>query len=513
VAEHCEAGEPRRLAVIDLGSNSFRLVVFSVAAEGWWRRTDEIFESVRIGAGLAESGRLDAARVQRALKTLETYIHFCRAIGLAPEQLRPLATSAIRDAANRDEFLVKASELCQVDVRVLSPEEEARYGYLAAVNSTTLSDGAVLDLGGGSLQLVSVTDCRAGEMGSWPVGTVRMTERFLPDEEAKGKQRKALREHVAEQVESAGWLSRTGRHLVGLGGTVRNLAAAAQRAAELPSFGVQGFVLGRDALGELIERLASTPASKRGSIPGIKPERGDVILAGATVIEAVLEAGGFDAVEVTEAGMREGVFFEWHLAPADPPLFDSVRKASVRNLGLQYGGDNPHIDHVVALSLQMFDALAAAGAHPGDPAERELLWAAAMLHDIGMTVDYDDHHKHSRYLILNAGLPGFSPGEVALIAQAVRYHRKGTPGFGELAPLMEEGDRDRLDRLAALLRLAEQLERSRDQAVREARVAVDDGQVTLELVADEDVSVARWAAERQGEVFERAFGRRLAIAG
>jgi exopolyphosphatase / guanosine-5'-triphosphate,3'-diphosphate pyrophosphatase len=238
-----------------------------------------------------------------------------------------------------------------------------------------------------------------------------------------------------------------------------------------------------------------------------------VILAGATVIEAVLEAGGFDAVEVTEAGMREGVFFEWHLAPADPPLFDSVRKASVRNLGLQYGGDNPHIDHVVALSLQMFDALAAAGAHPGDPAERELLWAAAMLHDIGMTVDYDDHHKHSRYLILNAGLPGFSPGEVALIAQAVRYHRKGTPGFGELAPLMEEGDRDRLDRLAALLRLAEQLERSRDQAVREARVAVDDGQVTLELVADEDVSVARWAAERQGEVFERAFGRRLAIAG
>jgi exopolyphosphatase/guanosine-5'-triphosphate,3'-diphosphate pyrophosphatase len=513
VAEPRGSGEPRRLAVIDLGSNSFRLVVFSVAPSGWWRRTDEIFESVRIGAGLAESGRLRGARVKRALQTLETYIHFCRAIGLEPDHVRPLATSAIRDADNRDEFLARAREVSGMDVRVLSPEEEARYGYLAAVNSTTLHDGAVLDLGGGSLQLVSVADRRAGSVGSWPVGTVRMTERFLPGDEATRKQLKALRAHVAGELESAEWLSRAGRHLVGLGGTVRNLAAAAQRAAELPSFGVQGFVLDRQALGALVEQLASLPASERGSVPGIKPERGDVILAGAAVIEAVLEAGGFEAVEVTEAGMREGAFFEWHLAPADPPLFGSVREASVRNLALQYGGDNPHVDHVAALSLQMFDALAAAGAHPGDPAERELLWAAAMLHDIGMTVDYDDHHKHSRYLILNAGLPGFSPREVALIAQAVRYHRKGTPGFGELAPLAGKGDRERLDRLAALLRVAEQLERSRDQAVREARVAVDDGQVTLELVADEDVSVARWAAERHGDVFERAFGRRLAIAG
>jgi exopolyphosphatase/guanosine-5'-triphosphate,3'-diphosphate pyrophosphatase len=509
-----DGGSPagqRRLAVIDLGSNSFRLVVFTSVPGSWWRRTDEIYESVRIGAGEDASGELQPEPMERALHTLDAYGHFCRASGLGPEDVQAVATSAIRDAANRDEFLTRARTVSGLEVRVLSHEDEARFGYLAAVNSTTLSDGAVLDLGGGSLQLVSVHDRRAGALGSWPLGAVRMTERFLPDEEASKKQLKALRTHVGEELGSAPWLASSGDRLVGIGGTVRNLASAAQRAAGLPSFDVQGYVVTRDALADLVAELAARPARKRGDVPGIKPERADLILAGAAVIEAVLEAGEFDALEATEAGLREGIFLASHLAPAEPPLLPSVRESSVRNLAAQYPVDPQHVEHVAALALQMFDALAGAGVNGGDPAERELLWASAMLHDIGMAVDYDDHHKHSRYLILNAGLPGFSPREVALIAQIARYHRKGSPGFGELAPLMRDGDEELLTRAAALLRLAEQLERSRDQMVREARIATDNGKVRLELVTDGDASVARWAAERQVDLFERAFGRPLEI--
>jgi exopolyphosphatase / guanosine-5'-triphosphate,3'-diphosphate pyrophosphatase len=502
----------RRTAVIDLGSNSFRLVVFTAVPGRWWRRTDEIYEAVRIGAGMGDDGKLRPKRMERALDTIEAYAHFLRATGLRGDDVQAVATSAIRDAANRDELLSRARTLSSLDVRVLSREEEARYGYLAAVNSTTLEHGAVLDLGGGSLQLVRVDRRFAQESGSWRLGTVRMTERFLPDEAPTKKQLKALRAHAREELAGAPWLATSGERLVGLGGTVRNLAAAAQHHAGLPSLGVQGFVLTRDALGALVTELASMPAQERGGMPGIKPERGDVILAGAATVEAVLEAGGFEAVEVTDEGLREGVFFESYLAPADPPLFPSVREASVRNLATQYDSDEHHVEHVAALTLQMFDALAAAGAHPGDAFERELLWAAAMLHDIGVAVDYDDHHKHSRYLILNAGLPGFAPREVALIAQIARYHRKGSPGFGELGPLMEDGDEERLARCAALLRLAEQLERSRDQLVHEARIDVADGKVRLELVTGGDVSVARWAAQRQADLFESAFGKRLELA-
>ena len=499
----------RKLAVIDLGSNSFRLVVFSWVAGEWWRRTDEIHEPVRVGEGLDAAGDLQPEPMERALETLELYAHFCRATGV--DEVRPVATSAIREASNRDEFLEAARARTGLEVRVLSRQEEARYGYLAAVNSTTLSDGVALDLGGGSMQLTRVEGRLAVHYRSWPLGAVRMTERFLPGEKAKGKQLRALRDHVEEELASADWLARGGR-LAGVGGTVRNLASAAEIAAELPSYGVQGFAVTRDALDALVERLADLPASERSSVPGIKSNRSDLILAGAVVVQCVMEAGEFAALEVTEAGLREGVFYETLLDGSDPPLFEDVRRASVRNLACAYGADFTHTDHVARLALELWDSLAEGGVHDGDPFERDLLWAAAMLHDIGTAVDYDDHHKHSRYLILNAGLPGFTPRETALIGQMARYHRKGSPGLGEFSALAEDGDDDLLARCAAVLRLAEQLERPRDQSVRGTSVSVEDGKVSLRLEHSDDVTVARWAAERQRDLFAKALGRELRIS-
>jgi exopolyphosphatase/guanosine-5'-triphosphate,3'-diphosphate pyrophosphatase len=373
-------------------------------------------------------------------------------------------------------------------------------------------DGAVLDLGGGSMQLTSVADRLDQQSASWQLGAVRMTERFgLGEGAASQKQLADLRSHVANELSSADWLPSCGDHLVGIGGTVRNLASAAQRAGDLPEFGVQGFVLRRKALTELIDRLAEMSPAERGRVPGIKPARADLILAGAVVVESVLELGGFAAVDVTEAGLREGIFFARQIE-RDPPLFDNVRTTSVRNLAALYPVEpEGHVEHVCKLALGLFDDLAEAEVHGGDKRERELLWAACQLHDIGMTVAYDDHHKHSRYLILNAGLPGFSPREVALIAQAVRYHRKGIPTAGPFAKLMGKGDEQRLLRMAILLRLAEDLERSRDGTVTGTTIGVANGTVKLGLIAVGDDRVPRWAAGRENELFKRAFERELKI--
>ena len=482
----------RRIAIADLGSNTFRLVVFTTG-EGWWRRTDEIYEGVRIGEGLASTGELGAEPVRRGLAAADVFAHFCRATGI--DEVEAVATSAIRDASNRDDFISRSA----LPVRVLSAEEEAHFGYLAAVNSTTLSDGCVLDLGGGSLQLTRVVGRLAREERSWKLGAVRMTERF-------GEDRKALRKHVGSKIAAV-----SGNRLVAIGGTARNLAAADQGLRHIPSFGVQGHVIPREALAGIVGELAARKPGERGKLRGIKPERGDIILAGATTILTVVEAGGFEGVEVTEAGLREGVFFSRWLDPEE--LFDDVRRQSVLNLAGLYHVDHAHTEHVARLALGLFDELAAAGLHPGDGLERELLWAAAVLHDIGMTVDYDDHHKHSRYLILNGGLPGFTPREVALIGQAVRYHRKGSPGFGPFGPLMAKGDDGRLDRMSILLRLAEDLERPRDQLVRAAHAQVDDGRVELHLETAGDASVSRWAAARETDLFASAFGRELVVAG
>jgi exopolyphosphatase/guanosine-5'-triphosphate,3'-diphosphate pyrophosphatase len=174
-----------------------------------------------------------------------------------------------------------------------------------------------------------------------------------------------------------------------------------------------------------------------------------------------------------------------------------------------------HVEHVARLSLQMFDSLTEQGVIDPLPDERELLWAAAMLHDVGMTIAYDDHHKHSQYLILSAELPGFDPRERALIACIARYHRKGIPRLGELAPVARDEDEQLIARCAVMVRLAEHLERGRDQVVSQVRLRSDGQGIGLEVEAPgESVALPRWSVERygDGETFARVFGRKLVIA-
>jgi exopolyphosphatase / guanosine-5'-triphosphate,3'-diphosphate pyrophosphatase len=506
--------EARQVAVIDLGSNSWRLVVFTFAAGSWWKLTDELYETVRIGAGLGASGQLSEEAMQRGLETLGVFARFAEAHNIAVGDVHAVATSAIRDASNQAEFLSRAQEATGLQIKVLTAEEEARYGYVAAVNTTTLADGVVVEIGGGSMQLVEVADRRARELVSFPLGAVRLTEEFLSGSgPAKKKELQRVRAHVRESLEGVDWLKTSGDRLVGMGGAARNLAAAAQRSEGGLDLGVQGFVITPDAMSELVQMLASLSTDERGSVPGIKPGRGDIILAAAVALETVLLDGDFDGMEVTEAGLREGVFLADTLLAGGEPLFDDVRAAAVRNLAVQYEADMEHSEHVARLALQMHESLVAGGLFEPEPGEQQLLWAAAMLHDVGMTISYDDHHKHSQYLIISAGLPGFDPRERALIAQISRYHRKGAPKLGEMAALAREGDEDLLDRCAVILRLAEHLERGRDRSVREARLRANGHGVDLHLEADGDLTLPRWSVERygDGEVFQRVFGRRLVI--
>lgn len=515
---------PRHVAVIDLGSNSWRLVIYSYGDEPpreWWKPTDELYESVRIGSGMAATGALGEEAMVRGLETLVIFERFCHANRLSDADVHVFATSAIRDASNRDEFLARVRAATGYEVEVLSTAQEAHYGYVAAVNSTSLTDGVVLDIGGGSMQLIRVADRLERGSASFPVGAVRMTESFLADGErdrpARKKDLQRLREHVAAQIAGADWLSGHGGRLVGTGGAVRNLAAAAQRAqfgsTGGTDIGVQGFVVSAEALDQLVATLAALPVDERRTVPGIKPGRGDIILAAAVTLQTVLEVGGFAGIEATEAGLRDGIFLARTILDEQQPLFPDVRRAAVRNLAVQYEADLPHTEHVALLALQMHASLVKGGLIEPAEGEAELLWAAAMLHDVGMTISYDDHHKHSRYLIVSAELPGFDPRERALIAQMTRYHRKGVPKLGEWEKLGHPGDEEMLERCAMILRLAEHLERGRDQSVNEVRLQTNGDGVALHLHAQGDLTLPRWSVERYGddEAFERTFHRPLVI--
>jgi|SRR5579875_60110 len=500
-----------RLAVIDLGSNTFRLVVFtsgrSPAGNPFYFRSDEIYQPVRLAEGLAGAGRLQPAAVERALAALSVFAHFCRASGIAPRQVAAVATEAVRNAADGRQFIARASAETGLPIRLLSGAEEAHYGYLAAVDTTTICDGYVFELGGGSLQIVELRERRPVRKLSLSLGAVNLTERFLGGgrEPVSAKLISRLAEALrATLAEALPW--REAPRLVGLGGAVRNLATALAPKG-MPAT-AQGLSIELAGLRKLRARLARLPAAQRDRLPGIKAARADVIVAAAVLLEVLIELAGGGPLEATEAGLREGVFFEQFFAASEGVVPD-VRRFSVLNLAARYGLDGAHSVHVAALALSLFDQAAALGLFAPLPGERELLWAAGILHDLGMAVDYDDHHRHSRYLILHQPLGGYSPWEVGVIAQLARYHRKGEPGGGPLRFLLGEAGEQVVRRGAALLRLAESLERARDQAVRTVALVREGDGVLLEVAGAGPLELQRWAAEREAGLFAAAFGLRM----
>src|SRR3954468_17467419 len=223
-----------------MGSNSFRLVVYGYEPGSYWQHVDEIREAVRVGQGMGDEGVLQPEPMERAVLPAEVFGSFCRAAHI--DEVRPVATSAIRSASNGGELLARISKASGLDARVLDEAEEARYGYLAIANSTTIEDGFGIDVGGGSVQAMRLDGRRLTDSGSWQLGAVRVSEAFLPDnDEASSKQLKALRKHVKGELEGVDWFvdEKAGPRAVGIGGTIRNLASAAERRAGLPDTDAQ----------------------------------------------------------------------------------------------------------------------------------------------------------------------------------------------------------------------------------------------------------------------------------
>lgn len=482
-------------------------MVFRYTPGGVYAMADEIRETVRLSAG-ASDGVLHEDAIARGVAAVRMYAAYCERTGV--DAVIVGATSAIRDATNQADVLERFRQ-AGVEARVLSGEDEAYYGYLGIVNSMAFEDGFVLDVGGGSAQVGRVSRRVLERSMSAPLGAVRMTEAFHQGTRSKKSDIKAQRKHVADVLATHPWIADLGLPLAGTGGAVRTLAAMEQKRSGYPLDVVHAYRLTRDALGALIDDVASRPVSQRSRIPGLKNERADIILGGAVTIATVMDTLGADVINVCSQGLREGLFNEHRLAPADPPLIPDVRRTTILNMADNYHVDRVHADHVARLACEIFDGTARLGLHPGDPVERELLWAASMLHDIGVIVDYHDHHKHGWYLVINSGLPGFDQRELVFIALLVRTHRKSLPDWSEFRPILQPDDDERLLRLIACIRIAEQLERDRSQQVRSISVEGGAETVTLHLRGDTDHAIAMWSASPETAVFERAFGHRMVL--
>lgn len=497
----------RTIGVIDLGSNSARIVILKYKPGYAYHVDSEIREIVRLRQGMTEKG-LSAAAIERAYHTLRLFKHFADAV--KADTIIATATSAVREAGDGRAFVERVKREIGLDLRILSGEEEAYYGVIGVLNALPMQSGVVLDIGGGSAQLSRVENGRFVRGQALTLGALALTERFIQSDPITPKDLKKLQREISGQLESLKWLKKPEGLLVGLGGTIRNLAQIEASRIGYPLQRIGGFRLSRSVVDELVTLLLTHSIRQRQQIQGLKSDRADIILAGALVLQGVMNRFDFPLLNVSPNGLREGLFFEQFWSQQPYPIPDSVRHFTILNMARFYGYHEQHAHHVQWLATRLFDELAPL--HGYDGAARELLANAALLHDLGTIISYNDHHKHSENLIVSSGLPGFTPRETALIALLARYHRKGNPGTGIYDSLMHNGDERLLAWLAALLRLAEYLERGRDGNVYDLTVAITPAQIAIHLKAHEHPFVEMWEAEKNAlDLVKQVCGRSVTL--
>ena len=510
------AEEGVRIAAIDIGSNSIRQIVADVSPSGAIRVVDEMKEAPRLGAGLHERGELREEAMLAAIDAIGRMATLGRQLGA--RRIEAVATSAVREASNGRLFLDLVREATGLEVRLLQGTQEARLSFLSALAHFELGAGraVVMDIGGGSLELALSADGLLERLLSFPFGGIRLTDQFLSPEPRRRSVR-ALRRHVRGELrEAIGRRDWYGAHVFGSGGTFTNLAAMHLARQDVQTARtLHGTAVTRTQLEHLLDALQDMSPDERAKVAGLNPARADIIVAGLAVAAEVL--GLFKARELTVSayGIREGLVLQ--AARVTPAIADpgEARERSVRELAERCHYEEPHARQVQRLALRLFDAL---GERLGcDAADRATLADAALLHDVGYHINYNKHHKHSYHLVLHAELLGVPPAEQVAVANVARYHRGAAPkrshrNFGSL----DRSLRRRIERLAALLRVADGFDRGHVGAVSELKVRWLERAIRITPVPRPEATSLRlelWGASRKSELLAKVAGVPVEIVG
>ena len=499
-----------RLAAIDIGSNSVRLLVAEALRGGTYRILDEEREPTRLGRSVSEKGQLDDESMERTITALQTFKQI--AAGYQATSLRTIATCAVREARNGPEFCRRVREQVGLEVEVISGDREARLAFSSVQNAFDLSGKNVIvaDIGGGSTEVVFATGDLIESIFSTPLGAVRLTEQFALGE---GAVVETFQRDIARMEEEIALClkKRTTRplfaphFLVGCGGTFTTLAElmmATKKEGDVP---VAGYKVSHAEVRHLLDRLLKMPLRSRRSMAGMTPDRADIILAGLSIIDSLMKRFRVNTLMIHTRGVRDGLVREMIDDAVGTTVDDPAhRDAAIERLAAACSGELEHGRTVSLLAGRIFDQLAAPlELMAGD---KLLLECAARLQDVGYVINYDQHHKHSYHLIRNSRLPGIRAHDLELIANVARYHRGAHPKrkHENLARLSLE-DQSRVQRMAAILRLAGGLDRSRSQQVRDVLVRSEHDRVFIDVVADQEPLVDIWGAERRTDLFEKVF--------
>lgn len=514
-----------KLAAIDIGSNSIKLIVVEASAGDSFAVLAREKEVVRLGHDTLREGVLAPSAVERAADTIKRFRSIAGARGA--ETLLATATASVREARNAAEFIEEVERRAGVRVEILSGVEEARLtGVAAAFGCSQAPDAPLvnIDIGGGSTEISLMRDGVPQQLFSVKLGAVGLTEGYVANDPPKQKELRALRAEVRAALErparemcGARWQRATGTSgtIIALGEVLRLRAQqreAAQAAQGAQPAGVE-VALGR--LARLNEKLAVMTVAERRGVPGLSAQRAEIVVAGGQILEGAMESLSINLLRTCDYALREGVVIDYLRrleAESRPPVPDisDPRLLGVHAVGRRFGYEEAHALQVARLAEKIFDALAPdfqLSRH-----HRTLLSAAALLHDAGYHIAHEEHHKHALYLVKHSELTGFSEAERNVVANVARYHRGAVPKerHADYASLNQQ-DRQTVCRLAAVLRVADALDRSHDSRVRNLRLTRDGQLVRIGLVAAHECEREIFAAGQKRDLFEQVFDCRLEI--
>lgn len=546
-----------KLAAIDIGSNSIHLVIVRSKPGQHLEIIDREKEMVRLGSGTLRAHRLSKPTIERALETLSRFKKMAEANKV--DLIIATATAAVRESDNATEFIDRVRKEVGLDIELLPGVEEARLIALAVSEVTDFHDrrALIIDIGGGSTEFIITSGGEPELLRSVRLGAVRLTEKFITTDPISSEELERLAAYIRADLTHVVWAikERGFDFVIGTSGTVLNMvnavvqADAATAIEEASGFEPFSQTVTLKQIKRLNRRLIKMPARERSRVPGLEKGRADIIIAGGLLLETILSEIGAEEITSCDWSLREGVVLDF-LKDArlganpekvdDPPASDpssirdmllshpvdgsklDVRARSVLSVARRYDYDSAHSHKVARLATRIFDDTHEL--HGLGEAERRMLQYASLLHDVGYHIAHNNHHRHSLYLIKNSEMPGFTGNEIAMLATVVRYHRGSLPKKSQDARARREHEDfyglDRNQRatalkLAAILQLADGLDRSHSQNVESVRATVEGASVTFKVTCKGDCDLELWSADRKAQwfrdifkvsvIFERAF--------
>ena len=499
-----------KIGIIDIGSTSIRLIIMRINENGSYRMIDQKKDMIRLSEGLNETGNLLPEVMQQALRCLSLFKKLCTAHQVS--KILAVATAATRKAANGSNFLELIQHKTGIQVDIISGQREAYLDYIGSVNTMPLDSYILIDVGGGSTELVLVDKREFRHSVSIPMGAMNLSERFGSSKAYSTEELNQLNDYVGKELTSVEWLNETSSlPVVALGGTARTMAKINKYTLRYPLEGVHNHCLKPQAAFDIYQYLAELSPVKRRKVPGLAKERTDIIVGGLAPIINLIKIIQAKQVCICGNGLREGLFYEYYLQEVhkNKPVVHSVLEHSLENNLLNYDINTAHSRHVRQLALLLFDQLQQL--HNLDHSHRRALETGALLHDVGRAINYYNHHAHSFYLILNARLNGLTHREKVIAAFVAGFHNSSA--FKEVvkdySAILRPEDELIIRQLAILVQIADLLDRSECGLVQALRCHLANGHVQVMLSTEGLAENEYEAVECTRKKFAKLFGKEL----